>query len=189
MSQLEHTGQMRPEYLIIREYVQGLLKAKRIGRDDLRDAFVVRYNEMVPPAEDAPAFEPVHRHDDPTVAAKKDDANITKLFRAINGPHYFHLAYKLPLIAALNDLGEGLGTALHKRLLRNEGVFYLPIDTSGKAPEEYAVWVEEFAQANMQLVKDLNDDGKLNSQKTVMELLDVVEKSMQLVRGIEQGSK
>ena len=62
----------RPEHLIIREYVRGLLVGKRVGMESLRDAFVPCYLEMIPPGDDTPTFEPVHRHDDAATMMKKD---------------------------------------------------------------------------------------------------------------------
>ena len=79
----------RPEHLIIREYLHQLQNQKIITQEGLRDVFVPIYLEMIPPGEDVPHFEPVHRHDSVEQMRRKDQANLKKLWRAIDGVTFF----------------------------------------------------------------------------------------------------
>lgn len=178
----------RPEHLVIRECIQGLRDRKRITREGLRDAFVPVYLDRIPPGE-GPGFDPVHRHDSVDQMRRKDEANLKKLWRAIDGDTVFPLMFKEPLIAALDAIELGLGVELQKLLLHNAGLLHLPIDTSGKAPVIYAEWLQEMAEANMQMVADANDDGMFNSEKTRKEVLDVIEKSLQVLREIDKNNE
>lgn len=178
----------RPEHLLIRDYLAGLLDDKRITREGFRDAFVPVYLEMIPPGDDVPHFEPVHRHDTVDQLRKKDQANLKKLWRAIDGDTYFPLCFKEPLIVALEN-AWGLGLELQKMLLHNVGLYHLPIDVNGKTPHIYAEWLEEFSQANSQLVADINDDGVINSERTRKEVLDMIEKGLQVIREIDKNNE
>ncbi len=177
----------RPEHLLIREYVERLRDSRVITQEELRDAFVPMYIEMIPPGDDAPSFEPVHRYDTPEQMRKKDQANLKKLWRAIDGTTFFPLAFKAPLIEALEKLQHGLGVELQKLLLHNAGLYHLPIDTHDKAPLIYSELLQEFAEANSQIVADMADDGVLNSERTRKEVLDSLEKHLQLLREIDRN--
>jgi len=177
----------RPEHLLIRDYITELRDQKRITRERLRDLFVPVYLEMIPPSDETPTFEAVHRHDSVDQMRRKDDANLKKLWRAIDGATFFPLAFRAPLIAALERHGNGVGVELEKRLMHNAGLYHMPIDTSGKAPVIYAEWLQEFSEANSQLIQDMNDDGAINSERTRKEVLDVIEKSLQVLRELERN--
>ena len=177
----------RPEHLVIREFIQQLRDLKIITQEGFRDLFVAAYLEQIPPGEDVPAFDPVHRHDTVDQARRKDGANLKKIWRAIDGGTFFPLAFLAPLVSALERVKPGLGADLRQRLLHNAGLYYLPIDTSGLAPAVYAEFLQEFAEANSQLVADLNDDGRINSARTRKELLDVVEKSLAMMRELDRN--
>lgn len=177
----------RPEHLVIREYIQQLRDSKKLTREGLRDAFVPVYLEMIPPGEDVPHFEAVHRHDDAQQMRRKDEANLKKLWRAIDGTTFFPLAFKAPLITALDAVEEGLGVELQKLLLHNAGLFHVPIIVSGKAPAVYAELLQEFAEANSAIVADMGDDGVLNSDRTRKEVLDSMDKHMQLLRELDRN--
>lgn len=178
----------RPEHLLIRDYITELRDQKQLTREGLRDAFVPVYLEMIPPSDEAPTFEAVHRHDSVERMRRKDDANLKKLWRAIDGATFFPLAFRSPLIQALERLAPGAGVELEKRLLHNAGLYHIPIDTSGKAPVIYAEWLQEFSEANSELVRDMNDDGSINSERTRKEVLDVIEKSLQVLRELDRNS-
>ncbi|MDZ7804309.1 hypothetical protein [Thiohalophilus sp.] len=62
----------KPEHRVIRDYVTGLRGQKAITLEGLRDAFVPVYLEMIPPDDDVPRFERVHRHDSVEQARRKD---------------------------------------------------------------------------------------------------------------------
>lgn len=176
----------RPEHLVIREYIQSLRDDKRLTREGLRDAFVPVYVEMIPPG-DGPVFEPVHRHDAVDVMRRKDEANLKKLWRAIDGDTVFPLMIKAPLIVALDALGDGLGMELQKQLLHNAGLLHIPIDASDKAPVVYANWLKEFSEANSALVEDMARNGVLDQAKTRKEVLDVIESSLQVLRELDKN--
>lgn len=177
----------RPEPLVIREYIDELQKQKKLTRYGLLEAFIPVYLEMIPPGQDGPVFEPVHRHDSAEVMKRKDEANLKKLWRAIDGKTFFPLVFREPLIAALDSMGKNLGLELRKRLLHNIGLLHLPIDVSGSAPAVYAEWLKEFSEANSAIVADMNDDGIINSEKTRREVYDVVEKSLAVLRAIDEA--
>jgi hypothetical protein len=178
----------RPEHLIIREYVQQLRDQKLITQEGLCDAFVPAYVEMIPPGEDAPAFEVVHRHDSVDQARKKGQANLKKLWRAIDGATFFPLAYKLPLIAALERIRVGLGQALQKQMLHNCGLLHMPVDTSGSASLVYSKMLCEFAEANSAMVSDLADNGRLDQPRTREELLESVEAHLAAIRELDENT-
>lgn len=113
----------RPEHLLIREYVQGLRDQKTITQEGLRDVFVEVFTEMVPPGEDVPELHRVHRHDTVDQARRKDQSNLKKLWRAIDGETYFPLCFKTPLIESLERLKAGAGVELQKRLLHMPACF------------------------------------------------------------------
>jgi hypothetical protein len=183
---MSHTGQ-KPEHLLIRDYITGLQDQKKITREALRDAFVPAYLDMVPPGDDAPHFEAVHRHDTVTVMRRKEDANTKKLWRAIDGTTFFPLAFKAPLIVALDALGNRLGYDLQALLLHNAGLAHIPIDTSGKAPAIYAELLKEFAELNTAVVDDMADDNILNSKNTREQLLDSMDKHLALLRELDRN--
>lgn len=178
----------RPEHLLIRDFVAGLQDSKQLTREGLRDAFVPVYLEMIPPGDDVPHFEPVHRHDTVEQLRKKDQNNLKKLWRAIDGDTYFPLCFKEPLIAALEKLQFGLGDELQKLLLHNAGLYHLPIDTSDQTPVIYAEWLTEFSEANSQLIADMNDDGMINSDRSRKEVLDMIEKGLEVLREIDKNN-
>ena len=177
----------RPEHLLIRDYIASLQDQKKLTREGLRDAFVPVYLEMIPPDEDVPHFELVHRHDTPLQMRRKDGANLKKLWRAIDGTTFFPLAFKASIIVALDAVEKGLGLELQKLLLHNAGLLHLPIDTSGRAPAIYSEWLQEMAEVNSQLVADMSDDGTINSEKTRKEVLDFIEKSFQMLREVDRN--
>ncbi len=177
----------RPEHLLIRDYIIELRDQKKITREGLRDVFVPAYVEMIPSSEDVPHFEQVHRHDTTDQLRKKDEANLKKLWRAIDGTTFFPLAFKAPLIAALELVELGLGVGLQKRLMHNAGLLFIPIDTSGDAPAVYTQFLQEFAEANTAMVGDIKD-GRLDGRNTRSELLDVVASALNAVREIDENS-
>jgi hypothetical protein len=178
----------RPEHLIIREYVQQLRDRKLITQEGLCVAFVSAYVEMIPPGEDAPAFDPVHRHDSVDQARKKDQANLKKLWRAIDGATFFPLAFKAPLIVALERIKPGLGDVLQKRLLHNCGLLHMPVDTRGDASLVYSELLREFAEANTAMVTDLAVNGRLDQLHTREELLDSVEAHLSAIRELDKNT-
>lgn len=177
----------RPEHLLIRYYITELRDQKKITREGLRDVFVPVYLEMIPPAKDVPHFEPVHRHDTMEQLRKKDEANLKKLWRAIDGTTFFPLVFKAPLIAALELVEQGIGAELQKRLMHNAGFLFIPIDTSGDAPIVYTQFLQEFAEANSAMVDDIQD-GLLDGKNTRQQLLDVVAAALNGVREIDQNN-
>ena len=181
------TGQ-RPEHLLIREYIGELVDKGQATKRQITDHFVEMYCELVPPGEDVPAMKPVHRHD--TVAQKehKDDANLKKLFRAINGPTYFPLCFKEPLLHALDLVKPGAGSRLRKILLRNAGLLHMPINNLTNASFVYTDMLKEFSEANSALVNDLSDDGLLNSDTSRQEILDSVEKHLAALHEIDKNT-
>jgi len=183
---MSSTGQ-RPEHLLIREYIHALQASKTITQEGLRDAFVAVYVEMVPPGEGVPEFEQVHRLDAIDDARRKDDANKKKLWRAIEGKTIFPLVFSAPLIAALDRIQSGLGIELQKVLMHNAGLYYMPIDNSGKAPSIYAELLKEFAEFNEAIVADMADDGILNSKNTREQLLDSIEKHFAALRELDKN--
>lgn len=178
-------SRQRPEYLIIREYIEQLRDKKMITQEGLCDAFVPVYLELIPPGEDVPTFEQVHRHDPLDIARRKDGSNIKKLWRALEGKTFFPLAFKQPLLIALETMHEGLGLNLQKQLLHNAGLCYVPILANEKSSALYASFIKEFAEANSQMVADFEDDGMLNSLKTRDEVLDSLDKHYEILKEIE----
>lgn len=179
----------RPEHLLIREYVQGLRDKKTITQEGLRDAFVAAFVEMVPPGDDVPDMQQVHRHDTPDQLRRKDQANLKKLWRAIDGETYFPLCFKAPLIEALESMSHGLGDALQSRLLHNAGLLHMPLQTSSDGRDVYASVLKEFAEANAAIVKDLSADGVLNDDATRNEVMDSIERHLQLLQHIDKNNK
>ena len=86
-------NRQRPEHLLIRDYIMLLRDKKIITQERLSDAFVPVYLEMIPPSDDVPGFDQVHRHDSPEHARRKDGANLKKLWRAIEGKTFFPLLF------------------------------------------------------------------------------------------------
>lgn len=182
-------ARQRPEHLVIREYIGELRDQKVITQEGLCDAFVLVYVELIPPGEDAPAFDPVHRFDSPEQARKKDQANQKKLWRAIDGATFFPLAFKAPLIVALEQIRPGLGDVLQKRLLHNCGLLHMPVDTSGSASLVYSELLREFAEANTAMVTDLAANGRLDQRRTREELLDSVEAHLSAIRELDRNAE
>lgn len=176
-----------PEHVVIRDYVQALRHEKLITRESLTEAFVEAYLDQVPLTEGVPQFEQVHRLDSVADAERKADANEKKLWRAIMGQTYFPLAFRAPLLTALELLGDALGVGLAKRLHHNAGLLYVPLALPGEATSDYARWLREFSEANSQIVVDVNDDGVINSEKTRQEIMDVIEQSLQMLRAMDLG--
>ncbi|MDZ7804310.1 hypothetical protein [Thiohalophilus sp.] len=112
-----------------------------------------------------------------------------KLWRAIDGTTFFPLTFKAPLIVALDSIKPGLGTELQKLLLHNAGLYHLPIEMSEHAPSVYAEWLQEFSEANTAMVADVNGNGRLDSPMTYKEVLDVIEKSLQVIRELEKNTE
>jgi len=181
------TGQ-RPEHLLIREYIGELVDKSHATKRQITDHFVEMYCELVPPGEDVPVLKPVHRHD--TVAQKehKEDANLKKLFRAINGPTYFPICFKEPLLHALELVKPGAGLQLRKILLRNAGLLHMPINHLTNANFIYTGMLKEFSEANARLVADLSDDGLLNDKDSRDELLDSIEMHLAALLEIEKNT-
>lgn len=177
----------RPEHLIIREYVHGLRDRKMITQEGLRDAFVSVYVDMIPAGADVPVIEAVHRHDTPDQARKKDQNNLKKLWRAIDGETYFPLCFKEPLIVALNRLRPAAGDALQKRLLWNAGLLHMPLTVCADAKAVYADLLKEFADANTAMVEDMSDDGVLNSESTRCEVMESLEKHLETLRHLDKN--
>ena len=180
----------KPEHLIIREYVLRLVG--ELGPHDwpdLREAFVPIYLEMIPPGDDVPSFELVHRHDSVADMTRKNEKNRMKLYRAVMGATYFPLVFKTPLLLAMEALKKGAGLALHKALLRNSNLFYLPIDMGDSGFVDYAKVLTEFAEANAAMVNDMSGDGVLNEASTEKELIESIEAQMSAVRHIQQNRK
>ncbi len=180
-------SRQRPDHLLIREYIGFLRDKKMITQESLCDAFVPVYLEMIPPSEDVPCFELPHRHDTIDAARRKEGSNIKKLWRAIDGATFFPLAYKQPLIVALEKLGKGQGVSLQKILLHNAGLCYVPVMADEKSSAIYASFIKEFAEANSQMVSDYEDDGLLNNLKTRDEVLDSLDKHYEILREIERN--
>jgi len=183
---MSHTRQ-KPEHLIIRKFIEHLVESKKIRMPALRDVFIEVYCDMIPPTGDAPVFDPVHRHDTVAESERKDETNGKKLSRAIFGGSYFPLAYKEPLLVALDQIAPGQGLKLRKLLLRNTGLLHMPIDVDGDATIVYAELLQEFAEANVAMVSDMGDDGILNNENTRNELLDSLEKHLQALRHIDKN--
>lgn len=179
----------RPEHLIIREYIEDLVRTKSITWSGLRDAFVPIYIEYIPQSPDVPVFDPVHRHDTAEDMEHKNDANLKKLVRALQGKTHFPLCFKNPLIMALDTFRPELGLRLRKQLLRNDGLLYIPIDQEGSAEMVYSNIVKEFAEANTAMVEDMGDDGRLNNANTREELIDLMEVTLSAVRDFDKQSK
>lgn len=175
----------RPEHLIIREYCMALVEQKRVTWVMLRDAFVGVYIDLIAPGPDVPVFEPIHRHDTAKEMERKDEANLKKLVRAIEGKTYFPLAFKEPLIEALDHVQGGLGTELRKRLLRDQGLMYIPLTLRGDGKDVYSEFLCEFAEANTAIVNDMSDDGRLNDPKTRKEVLDSLEQHIAVLRHMD----
>jgi len=175
----------RPEHLLIRDYVSELQDKKVITQEELREAFVPVYIEMIPPGDDVPHFDAVHRHDAVEQFRKKNQNNLKKLWRAIDGGTSFPLVFKAPLIVALDRMKPRLGYDLQALLLHNAGLAHIPIDTSGKAPAIYAELLKEFAEFNAAAVDDMSDDGILNNKNTREQLLDSLDKHLIMLREIE----
>lgn len=184
---MSSTGQ-RPEHLLIREYVTCLVEKGHVTKAKITEHFVEMYCELVPPGEDVPAMKPVHRHD--TVAQKehKEDANLKKLFRAINGPTYFPICFKEPLLHALELVKPGAGMQLRKILLRNAGLLHMPINNLTNANFIYSGMLKEFSEANAKLVDDLADDGLLNNEDSRNELLDSIEMHLAALLEIDKNT-
>lgn len=175
----------RPEHLIIREYVHALRDRKTITQEGLRDVFVEVFIEMVPPGEDVPDLQQIHRHDTPEQLRKKDQNNLKKLWRAIDGETYFPLCFKTPLIESLERLRPGLGEALQRLLLHNAGLLHMPLKVSGDGKEVYMGMLKEFAEANEAMVDDMSDDGILNNENTREQLMDSIEKHLQALHHMD----
>jgi len=181
----------RPEHLVIREHVEGLLNARRFTWQQLTEAFVDAYIELIPPGPEVPVFDPVHRHDALKVAEKKQDANLKKLKRKLVGVEFLPVCYQMPLIVALDAVcpGKHYGVLLHKKLLHNAGFFHLPIETKGDASTLYGHFLTEIAEANSAIVADMAGDNCINEDATREEVLQAVEALMGVLNDIDRNQR
>jgi len=181
----------RPEHLVIREHVEGLLNARRFTWHQLVDAFVDAYIELIPPGPEVPVFDPVHRHDALKVAEKKQDANLKKLKRKVVGDEFLPVCYQMPLIVALDAVCPGLhyGILLHKKLFHNAGFLHVAIEAKGDAAALYSHFLTEVAEANSAIVADIAGDNRLNEDSTREEVLQAVEAMYGVLQQVDNNQK
>lgn len=181
----------RPEHLLIREHVEGLLQARRFTWHQLVEVFVDSYIELIPPGPEVPHFEPVHRHDALVMAERKQDANLKKLKRKLAGNDAFPLCYQMPLIVALDEVCPGYhyGVLLHKKLFHNAGFLHVPIEVNSDASALYRNFLIEIAEANSAIVNDMSGDNLLNEDSTREEVLQAVEAMYGVLNQVDSNQK
>jgi len=184
----------RPEHLLIREHVEGLLQARRFTWHQLVESFVDAYVELIPQGPDSPEvphFEPVHRHDSLARAERKQDANLKKLKRKLVGNDALPLCYQMPLIVALDAVCPGYhyGVLLHKKLFHNAGFLHVPIEVNSDALALYSNFLTEVAEANSAIVADMAGDNCINEDSTREEVLQAVEAMYGVLHQVDSNQK
>lgn len=174
-----------PEHLVIIGYVRGLLRDRVFSLVELGDALAPVYNDMIPQDGSAPLFDLIHRHDSIREYERKDKANRKRLERIFNQESFFPLGMRNPLIYALNEIKPGMGVELHKRLVRNQGLVYMPLDIGDGGDVLYAEFVTSFAAANAAVVRDIQHDQLLDDPATRHRLLELFESCAGMLRALD----
>ena len=169
----------------IRDYINNLVHHRAFEVTQFTNAFVRFYAELVPEGE-GPKFEEVHRLDTVDVARKKDQNNLKKVQRYLNGEQYMPHAFYLPAIYALDELG-GYGHTLDAKLHRARGFHLTPMREGGDALAVTAEAQKEAAEAHLAAISDAMDDGMINDPRTVEQLTEAIE-SLEALRNHAQAN-
>lgn len=65
----------------------------------------------------------------------------------------------------------------------------MPLNLSADANHVYSTLLKEFSQANEAMVDDMSDDGVLNGEETVQQLMDSLEQHFIALQHLEKNRK
>jgi len=183
------TAQRRPEHLVIRDFVDALIKSKRTTWPKLSEVFAPIFLDMIPAGKDVPKFEAVHLHDGGEEMARKEENARKELMRCVMGGRSFPLCVKTPLVLALDQVrpDKQYGMQLRKLLLHNDGLLFSPIEIGDDEMMRHVKFMTEASEASLAIANDLMDDGILNSVNTREEILQSMEQHLIVLRAIDEN--
>ena len=169
----------------IRDYINNLLHHGAFEVTQFTKTFVKFYVDMVPEGE-GPKFEPFHRLGTVDDERKKEQNNLKKIQRYLNGEQYIPHVFYLPAIYTLDELG-GYGHTLDAKLHRARGYHLTPMREGGDALAVTAEAQKEAAEAHLAAISDAMDDGMINDPRTVEQLNEAIE-SLEALRNHAQAN-
>jgi len=177
----------RPEHVVIIDYVQGLIDDGVVTLAKMADALPPIYDYMIPTGRQKIGFEVIHRHDSAAEYTRKRAKNRKELERILKQVTRFPLSLRNPLIYAVEQVAPGAGAELHRRLVRNQGLLYIPMHAGVDGDAIYAEFVDRFAAANSAVVDDIRDDQVLDDPKTRHALLGLLEQVVVMLRALDKA--